>query len=504
MRGEVEYAVPPLFDPEAVELFCQRSRLEPEGTIAELCRRLDNLPLAVELAAARSRVLSPAQILERLSQRLDLLKGGRDAEARQQTLRAAIEWSYELLTEEEQRLFARLSVFSGGCTLEAAEEVAEADLDTLQSLVEKSLLRRTEARFWMLETIREYAAERLAASGEAQALRRRHAGFFVTLAESVNLSSAEWRGLHRPELVSGEIDNMRAALSWARSASEIALALRTAFALEWLWIFTNPQEGTRWYEALLGEEGDISEELRARALLAYGGCANPAGDDALAERAYEQSLRIFEALGDDRGVAHLLMRLGHSALYRGDREAARELGTKSLALAREVGDAPTEALALGLVGEAELGLGERESGIELIRRSADVAGETGFTWQRTRMLRRLADWALEHGDVGEAARLVEESLRLSDEIGDRISVVFALARLARIAAETGRLERAGRLWGAVEAEEERGALGAWYGERERFAVHVLAREGSELEVGRAAGRRLSLGEAVAYALASPD
>ena len=146
ISGEVEYPVPPLAEPEAVALFCARAQLEPSAEIAELCARLDSLPLAVELAAARTKALSPAQILERLSRRLDLLKGGRDADPRQQTLRATIEWRYDLLSPEEQQLFARLSVFAGGCTLEAAEDVADADLDTLQSLVEKSLLRFTTER----------------------------------------------------------------------------------------------------------------------------------------------------------------------------------------------------------------------------------------------------------------------------------------------------------------------------------------------------------------------
>jgi predicted ATPase len=170
VQGEVEYEVPPLASSEAVSLFCERSRLEPSEEIPELCARLDNLPLAVELAAARTKALSPAQILERLSQRLDLLKGGRDADPRQQTLRTTIQWSYDLLSIEEQRLFRALSVFSGGCTLEAAEEVADASLDTLQSLVEKSLLRFTDSRYWMLETIREYAG------GAARGGGRRWAG----------------------------------------------------------------------------------------------------------------------------------------------------------------------------------------------------------------------------------------------------------------------------------------------------------------------------------------
>src|SRR5947208_817238 len=166
IAGEFDYPVPPLAGTEAVALFCERSHLDADETIAELCCRLDDMPLAVELAAARTRVLTPTQILYRLSQRLDLLKGGRDADPRQLTLRATIEWSHELLSPGEQTLFRRLAVFSGGCSLEAAEEVAGAELDPLQSLVDKSLLRHTNERFWMLETIRAYARERLAGSAD--------------------------------------------------------------------------------------------------------------------------------------------------------------------------------------------------------------------------------------------------------------------------------------------------------------------------------------------------
>ncbi len=235
VRGEVEYPVPPLASSEAVELFCVRSGLERSDEIAELCRRLDDLPLAVELAAARTSVLSPAQILERLAQRLDLLKGGRDAEARQQTLRGTIEWSYELLTDEEQHLFARLAVFAGGCTLEAAEEVAEADLDTLQSLVDKSLVRFTNERFWMLETIREYAAEQLDRWGEAEQSRRRHAEYFLSVAESAHMTFESVR--HVPQLVAPEVDNLRAAMS--RAAGDPQLVGQIAVSLEMFWVYTN-------------------------------------------------------------------------------------------------------------------------------------------------------------------------------------------------------------------------------------------------------------------------
>ncbi len=203
----------PLAESEAVSLFCERAQTQPAPEIAELCRHLDDLPLAVELAAARAKVLSPAQILERVSERLDLLKGGRDADPRQQTLRATIEWSYDLLTTEEQQLFARLSVFAGGCTLEAAEEVCDADLDTLQSLVEKSLLRFTNERYWMLETIREYAVECLDASSCSAEARDRHARYFRDVAAQ---QDAELRAGQPEEgpvsALEREIANLRVAV----------------------------------------------------------------------------------------------------------------------------------------------------------------------------------------------------------------------------------------------------------------------------------------------------
>ena len=190
----------------------------PTTAVRALCRALDDMPLAIELAAARARALTPAQILERLSQRLDLLKGGRDADPRQRTLRSTIEWSHELLDAAEQRLFARLAVFAGGCTLEAAEQVTDADLDSLQSLVEKSLVRHTDDRFWMYETIRDFALERLESSGEADDVRRRHAEHFLVMAEEAepHLRQEEDEWLERLEV---ELDNVRAAVEPLRSHS---------------------------------------------------------------------------------------------------------------------------------------------------------------------------------------------------------------------------------------------------------------------------------------------
>ena len=221
VRGEVEYPVAPLAESEAVELFCARSRLDASDEIGELCRRLDNLPLAVELAAARTSVLSPPQIMERNSQRLDLLKGGRDSESRQLTLRATIEWSY-LLTAEEKLLFARLAVFAGGCTLEAAEEVAEADLDTLQALVEKSLIRFADSRFWMLETISEFALERLEQAGENRQFAMRHAGYYTSLADELR----ENHSADADRVVASDAGNIRAALAFARAQGDAETQLR--------------------------------------------------------------------------------------------------------------------------------------------------------------------------------------------------------------------------------------------------------------------------------------
>ena len=252
IRGEVDYPVPPLAGSEAVELFCIRSRLEPSEEIAELCARLDDLPLAVELAAARTSVLSPRQILERLSQRLDLLRGGRDADARQRTLRATIEWSYDLLTEEEKRLFAALSVFAGGCTLEAAESVCDADLDALQSLVDKSLLRHTDERFWMLETIREFALERLEDSGGAEDLRRRYTAYFLELGELAKPELRDWSSSVWFDRLEAEHDNIRAVLGDALEHGRADVALRLGAAAFEFWLARGYwSEGRRWLEPAL-------------------------------------------------------------------------------------------------------------------------------------------------------------------------------------------------------------------------------------------------------------
>jgi predicted ATPase len=504
LAAEQEYPVPPFVEQEAVGFFLGRARAARPGfsdyeAVREICRRLDYLPLALELAAVRVKALSPVQILERLEQRLPLLTGGpRDAPERQRTLRATIAWSYDLLSAGEQTLFGRLSVFSGGSALAAAEEICGADLDTVQSLVDKSLLRYDDERFAMLETIREYALERLEESGEADAVRRRHADFFLALAESANMSAEGDYG-RRYDILPPEQDNLRAAIDWALEAGEIELGLRLAVALENFWVITDPFEGMRRFEALLAESDGLDTVLRARALRCYSGSCHISGDYERAQSAIEESLALFREAGDDQGAAVLLHRLGITKLVRGG-SGARELFEESLEIFRRTGSRRGEGEAIGALGYLAHAEGDLVQALDLFRQSAEIAAPLGFTWWQANMLAAIAECALDLGQAAEAGGPARESLALAAEIGNRQGTVYGLALLARAAAESGDPVRAGRLWGALEAEEERGPVGQWEGERETFEARVLGHNGPELERGLEEGRRLSLDAAVAEAL----
>ena len=314
--GEVVYPVPALAEPEAVELFCARARIEPDEAVAELCGRLDNLPLALELAAARVRVLTPAQILERISQRLDLFTAGRDADPRQHTLRAAIGWSYDLLPTDEQRLFARMAVFRGGCTLETAEQVAGADVAGLQSLHDKSLLRRTGERFWMLETIREYAHELLDGSSEGDAVGRRHADHFLALGELAYTERFD-RGLTWAGRLEAEHDNLRAALDDLQARDALHY-LRLAGALGWFWMARSHfAEGTRRLEDTLASNVEDGP-LTARALTYLGTIDATLGRSAAALSRLEQAITLWGTVGDEAELAAARDELGW-ALYEEER-----------------------------------------------------------------------------------------------------------------------------------------------------------------------------------------
>jgi predicted ATPase len=374
LTGEREYPVPPLGDDDAVTLFVERVRaanpaFEPDKHVGEICRRLDNLPLAVELAAARSKVLVPEQLLGRLEQSLPLLSGGaRDAPERQRTLRATIDWSYELLTDEEKQLFRRLAVFAGSFDLDAAEEVCEADLDTLASLVDKSLLRQTdEGRFFMLATIREYAAERYGKDAAPEAVRRRHADRTLRVAED-----AKSRRREGFDVLEAEHDNARAALDFLAEAGEAELALRLALSFGDYWFVRgHAREGRRRIEAVLAGSEDAPAELRLQALTRVAGLARVVGDAEAGQRHASAAVALARELGDDAALAAALRELGDAIVGTHDYERAFVLYEESLAIARAAGES-TEATVTNLADVA-LAAGELESAIEYSRQATELA-----------------------------------------------------------------------------------------------------------------------------------
>ena len=498
VRGEVEYEVSPLAAADAVQLFCARAQHAPDEAVEELCRRLDNMPLALELAAARAKSLTPGQLLARLSQRLDLLKGGRDAEPRQATLRATIEWSYELLEPAERQLFARLAVFGGGCTLEAAEAVCRTDLDTLQSLVEKSLVRHTGDRFWMLETIRELALERLGQAADTAELRRRHFDWFARLAERSGFAH-EREEVERYDLVQPELPNIRDALRWALAADPLEAA-RLVIALEQFWVACEPFEGRRWLAETLAHP-ELPDELRARALRCQGGLHWIVGDFEEGNRLHEESLALFRRLGDRRGEALLLIRSAVEAWRIGDVDGARALCEESIEYFRSLGSVKGEAEALLILSYVPMKEGRFEEAFELADRAAVLAREVGWSWWESGALGTAAESALSLGRTDQGRERALRALSINHEIGSRQWTLFSLAELAWAAAQTGDPVRAGRLWGAIEAEAERGRIGQWEeGERDEYAAHLVPVAGPEFDRGVATGRALPLAEAVEYAL----
>jgi predicted ATPase/tetratricopeptide (TPR) repeat protein len=413
---------------EGVALFVERATAAdpafavtgPDASaVAEICSRLDGLPLAIELAAARLRVLPPRALLGRLSNRLTFLTGGaRDQPTRQQTLRAAIDWSYSLLDDREQRLFARLAVFAGGCTLEAAEVVGapgndarDGDagwvLDCAASLIDKSLLRRNdlaaspEPHLRMLDTIREYALERLVDSGEEAIVRRQHATYFRTVAEQ---AAAEFNGPRRAawlDRLEDEHDNLRAALRWAREQGDARIGLRLAVALEQFWELRGYlSEGARWLAELLAIASDEEPELRAAALRIAGN-RTFAFDISSAAELTEQSLALYRQLADERGAAEALYQRGLVAFYQADYGRAADCLAESLALARGLGD--TNLVSRSLWSLAWPGSGQD-----------DISG-----------------------DIAETKKLAEESLERSRQLKDPKGVCAALEALLYVARMEG-------------------------------------------------------------------
>ncbi|HET9497298.1 MAG TPA: tetratricopeptide repeat protein [Candidatus Limnocylindria bacterium] len=502
VRGEVEYPVAPLADPDAVALFCARAHVEPDETVAELCRRLDNLPLAVELAAARTSVLTPGEILARVADRLDLLRGGRDADARQQTLRATIVWSFELLTAEEQRLFARMSVFAGGATLDSAVTVVDAELDTLQSLVDKSLVRHTEGRFWMLETIREFAGERLEASGDAEEIRRRHLDHFFRLAEEAEASLNE-TGIGNEVLdeLERELDNFRTALDFAE-VTDSQRALRLAGALTDLWDRRGHHaEGLARLERLVRED-DRPTGAYAWALNGVSQLASRTGDLERAMAADDEALALHRSLGDRRGQAVSLWGLGYLHIELGNPGLAVPYLEEAVDLFRETGDAALLRWTLRTLGFAYLRLGDLDNARPVYDEALERARAAKDDDLAAGALGGLVGVASAQGKLTEAAEYALEGLRL---VGDSRDVLMKTSRIvvaADVVAALGEAADAVRLVTYAQARyADLGAAEPWVeldiAEIRAIALEMLGEK--ELAVAEEAGRGLTTDEAFALA-----
>ncbi len=470
--GEHEFPVPPLALPDsrsilrietlsrcsAVELFTERAvaakpdfvlSRENAPAVAEICIRLDGLPLAIELAAARIKVLSPGSMLTRLASRLQLLTGGaRDLPQRQQTLRAAMDWSYDLLDSAEQKLLRRLSAFAGGCTLEGVEAVCDTkgdlSLDLLEgmaSMVDKSLMQQiesanSESRFGMLETIREYALEKLEASGEEATTRRAHAAYCLVLAEETaeqgTVQGQEWL-----ERFSLEQDNFRAALDWLTGVGDAEWGLRLGAALFRFWEMSESfAEGRDWLDKLLRLPGAAdATKTRSRALFAAGVLAGAQGDYASADAMTMESLDIARQLGDKQAAAVSLNALAVHARDRGDIAIARSLFEESLVLWRELEDPRAIARSLSNLANVVMLQDDcvRSQSLygECLAIFEELGDRTGVAWTTNYQ----GDVARHHGDSAAARTLYEQGLTIFRELGDRWGIAATLADLGSLARE---------------------------------------------------------------------
>ena len=512
LSGEQEYPVQPLGRSDAVALFVERSRGadpafrltdEDSAAIEEICARLDDLPLALELAAARTKVLPPEAMLQRLDQRLDLLsRGPRDLPERHRALRDTIAWSYELLEPEEQQVFARLAAFAGGCTLESAETVCNAGLDSLSVLVDDSLLERAGERLRMLETIREYAAERLELEGDAEAVRRRHAEHFLELVESdAPPNKADWVAR-----LDDERDNLRAALSWCLEAEEADLALRLAAALwEYWWVRGQLAEGSRGLAEALERGAGQPPQLRASALHAAARLATRQGDYERAAELSEQSLALWEELGDAAGTAQSLLSLGTVAAEQGERERAIELSERAAELYRESGDRRGHALAVSNLGGIALDQGDFVRAAELSEEAYGLFEQLDDSEGMAFALVNQGFAALSNHDHKRALGLLREALRRLAELAFRDVIGYCFEGIAAVLAFTGEADPAARLLGAAEALRESVGVDLAPTERETHeTTAATVREALGEKQFTAAwrlGRELHLDEAITYALA---
>jgi predicted ATPase/DNA-binding SARP family transcriptional activator len=507
LAGEQGYPVPPLTDPEAERLFLERAQATTPGFRANehvpaICRRLDNLPLALELAAARVKVLSPQALLARLEQRLPLLTGGpRDAPERQRTLRATTQWSYELLGPEEQRLFAGLAVFVGGCTLAAAEEVVGPDLDTLQSLVDKSLLHQIDDRFLMLETIREFALDLLHESDEGENLRRRHASFFAELLRSSEDPHGRMTVAGRPfrERVAPDTDNVRAAVEWAFGGDDVELALELIYGSDALSTLSL-RELANWYDRALERTDSVGEATAAEVYRDAAFLRALLGELVEAHELCERSVALYGKLDDPSGKGEALGILGTISGLAGQTAEARECFDLALATAKEHGLDELRYKVLHDLGEFEHELGNDARAAQLLTESIELSSLAGDDLQTTLALYGLGDLLLDQGDLDAAEERDKEALALSRELAFDVGVMGGLGALAATAAKRGDSERAGRLWGAALAIERELEIPFAVRERSRYERALAVVAGPRFDAAMADGEGADLDAVVEGAL----
>ena len=505
VRGEHAYPVPVLTRSDAKELFVARAQaidpsFEADHLLDELCARLDDLPLAIELAAARISLLTTAQLLERFSKRLDLVAGERDADIRHRTLRTAIQWSYDLLTPDEKRLFAALSVFRGGWTLEASERVAGATPELMQSLIDKSLVRRAESgRYTMLETIREFAADQLPAN-DRESILRRLLGHLVELFATANLNE-DSRGAPRTEIAQAERPNLDVALAWATTAGQAADGLKLLVQTEMYWITNDPIASLDRLERMVESAGpDLTPEWRGHISRFHAAALDLQNRFDLSEPYYQEALAAYELANDAGHVAQMKSRLAFSVVRQGRVVPGVHMALECLDAARQQGNVGDEGFALYVLAHAAFQQGDVPRGAQLAHESASLSKQAGFVWFTGVTLAVASENLIAAGKVDEAEHDYLTAAETIETVSDHMNIPYIFAAGAAIASLRQAAVRAGVLWGALEAIAESEPRITTQDAMDEYRSYVERVQGAEFEAGRARGRAMSLDTAMRYAI----
>jgi predicted ATPase/class 3 adenylate cyclase len=515
IAAEQEFPVPPLPVDDGAILFTQRARqlhpgFEPDATVRQIAERLDGLPLALELAAARVKVLTPEQILERIGGGLDLLtSGAHDAPERQRTLRGTVEWSYQLLTADERRLFAEAGVFAGSFALEAAEAVCSAELDILQSLVDKSLLRHGEdGRFFLLATIKEFALEKLGDLKDASSLRRRHDRYFLGVAEELEarerLSGMRDLSAQSLDRFERELPSFRATLAGLLEDGRPEDVLRLGAALWRFWLNrAQYRDAAEWLEKAPIDDATLPLDVRADALAAAGGIAYYTHDDVdRAERYWREGFELRRVQDDPLELGSALSKLASVAWRRGDFDGALAYHEQALPLYEQAGAEGLRLTELHWLGDTYRDRGDYDDGERLLEEAATRARELGFDQLLTSIVHSLGDLQLDRGDPEAALQRFAEALQYAVATGSRRVQIYCVAGIACALLQQGEDRTGARLWGIAEDQERRLGFRMLRTERQRYErlmADARKRLGSAYEAESRAAAGLTLEEAVAEA-----